>query len=105
VQTRIQAYLVPLTLAVAQPVQRQMRGDPKQPRCELCGGLISGPRAVDPQKRILRQFLSDSLVLDHPEQEPDHGRPVFLQQQIQAPRLSCFQEQHQLGVGFEDQCR
>ena len=55
----------PLVFLIPQPVQRNMRSDPKHPGRKLRRRLIRCPRPENPQENLLRQFLRGPRVLDH----------------------------------------
>ena len=66
---------------VTRMVYRQIGGDTVEPGSELGLCRIALPRAVDPQKDLLRQFFRKRLVVAHAVHERNHW-PVVLDRQI-----------------------
>ena len=94
----VQTFLLPLVLAVAQRIQRQMRGDAEQPGRELRRRLIRSPRTIYPQENLLRQFFRHRRVLHHAIEEVDHGISMLLQQHAKAGVVAILDAKHQLGI-------
>ena len=65
---------------VAHRIQRQIRRDAEEPGGELRARRILLPRAVHPQKNLLRQVLRRRRVPHHPVEEIDQRRTILLQQ-------------------------
>ncbi len=86
---------------VPQPVQRQMRGDPEQPRRESRRWLICSPGTINPQENFLRQFLRYCLILHHPVHEMDHRVPVLFEQDTETLLVALPDPEHQLGIQIE----
>jgi hypothetical protein len=71
-----------------------MRGNPEQPRRKLRRGLVRASVPIHSQKYFLRQLLGHSVVLDHPEEEMDYTRAMFVQQDTEARPISFFDAEH-----------
>ena len=101
----VQPLLRPLVLAVPERVQCQMGRDPKEPCGKFRRGLIGSSRTVHAQKNLLRQFLGHRMILHHAIEKVNHGRAMFIQQNIEARSVSVFHTEHQLGVVIQSRCR
>ena len=82
-----------------------MRRDPEQPGRELRSRLISAPRTVHAQEHLLRQFLGDRVVLDHPVQKMNDGGAMLLEQNTEARAIPLFDPEHQLRVVIQSRQR
>ena len=100
----VEALMTEFVAVVAEPIERQVGGDAKEPGAETGGGPVIAC-TVDPKEDFLGEFFGDGRIAHQAVDVSDHGTAVFLHDAAEAGAVTGLEGQHPRNILFQGKTR